>query len=56
MKILLCFGIRPDAIKMGSLVHDTQKEKRLDIKVCYGTANGTLWNFRFPIHLWSHIF
>jgi len=33
-KILLCFGTRPEAIKMASLVHTLQDNKNLEVKVC----------------------
>lgn len=33
-KILLCFGTRPEAIKMCSLVHELKKENTFDVKVC----------------------
>ena len=33
MKILLCFGTRPEAIKMAPLYHELQKSK-FDVKVC----------------------
>lgn len=33
-KILICFGTRPEAIKMCSLVHLLKKEKLYNIKVC----------------------
>ena len=33
-KILLCFGTRPEAIKMCSLVHVLKKEPKFDVKVC----------------------
>lgn len=34
MKILICFGTRPEAIKMASLVHALKKSTLLDVKVC----------------------
>lgn len=33
-KILLCFGTRPEAIKMASLVHELQKSEKLAVEVC----------------------
>lgn len=33
-KILICFGTRPEAIKMCSLVHVLKKESEFNIKVC----------------------
>jgi UDP-N-acetylglucosamine 2-epimerase (non-hydrolysing) len=33
-KILICFGTRPEAIKMCSLVHVLKEEPEFDIKVC----------------------
>ncbi|WP_299554758.1 UDP-N-acetylglucosamine 2-epimerase (non-hydrolyzing) [Seonamhaeicola sp.] len=33
-KILICFGTRPEAIKMGSLVHELKKEKAYNVKIC----------------------
>ena len=33
-KILLCFGTRPEAIKMCSLVHELKQEHGFDVKVC----------------------
>ena len=33
MKILLCFGTRPEAIKMAPVIHELKKQK-LDFKVC----------------------
>lgn len=34
MKILLCFGTRPEAIKMAPLVHILIKELSFDVKIC----------------------
>lgn len=34
MKLLVCFGTRPEAIKMASLVHQFKKSTTLQIKVC----------------------
>src|SRR5665647_1817021 len=34
MRILACFGTRPEAIKMASLIHELKKEKNFTIKVC----------------------
>ncbi len=34
MKILLCFGTRPEAIKMAPLYHELIKHKNFDLKVC----------------------
>ena len=33
MKILVCFGTRPEAIKMASLVHELKKSSVVDIKI-----------------------
>lgn len=33
-KILICFGTRPEAIKMCSLVHELKKDNTFTIKVC----------------------
>lgn len=33
-KILICFGTRPEAIKMASLVHELKVSSSLDVKVC----------------------
>lgn len=33
-KILLCFGTRPEAIKMASLVHELKNSKKLSVEVC----------------------
>jgi len=33
LKILICFGTRPEAIKMASVIHELKKQK-LDFKVC----------------------
>ncbi len=33
MKVLLCFGTRPEAIKMAPVIHELKKQK-LDFKVC----------------------
>ena len=33
MKILLCFGTRPEAIKMAPVIHELKKQK-LNFKVC----------------------
>ena len=33
-KILVCFGTRPEAIKMSSLVHELKSELLYDVKVC----------------------
>ena len=34
MKILLCFGTRPEAIKMAPLIKEFQKNDKFDTKVC----------------------
>jgi UDP-N-acetylglucosamine 2-epimerase (non-hydrolysing) len=34
MKILLCFGTRPEAIKMAPLYHQLNKQKAFDVEVC----------------------
>lgn len=34
MKILLCFGTRPEAIKMAPLYHQLKKDSFFDVKVC----------------------
>ena len=34
MKILLCFGTRPEAIKMAPLYHELKKHAILEVKVC----------------------
>ena len=34
MRILLCFGTRPEAIKMCSLVHELKKNDNFDVKIC----------------------
>lgn len=34
MKILLCFGTRPEAIKMAPLYHELKKNSFFDVKVC----------------------
>ncbi|SDW72268.1 non-hydrolyzing UDP-N-acetylglucosamine 2-epimerase [Flavobacterium degerlachei] len=34
MKILLCFGTRPEAIKMAPLFHELKKQVAFEIKVC----------------------
>lgn len=34
MKILVCFGTRPEAIKMASLVHELKQSKKLIVEVC----------------------
>jgi len=34
MKILLCFGTRPEAIKMAPLYHQLKKDAFFDVKVC----------------------
>ncbi|SEP54878.1 non-hydrolyzing UDP-N-acetylglucosamine 2-epimerase [Flavobacterium urocaniciphilum] len=34
MKILLCFGTRPEAIKMAPLYHQLRKDSFFDVKVC----------------------
>lgn len=34
MKLLVCFGTRPEAIKMASLVHQLKKNTRLEVRVC----------------------
>ena len=34
MKILLCFGTRPEAIKMAPLYHELQKKSSFELKVC----------------------
>ena len=33
-KILICFGTRPEAIKMSSLIHEFKKQSLFNIKVC----------------------
>ena len=33
-KILVCFGTRPEAIKMCALVHELKKEKLFSVKIC----------------------
>ena len=33
-KILICFGTRPEAIKMASLVHEIKKSEKLIVEVC----------------------
>lgn len=33
-RILLCFGTRPEAIKMATLVHELKKNNYFEIKVC----------------------
>ncbi len=34
MKVLLCFGTRPEAIKMAPLYHELKKAKKLKVTVC----------------------
>lgn len=34
MKILLCFGTRPEAIKMAPLYHELKKHDVFEVKVC----------------------
>lgn len=34
MKILLCFGTRPEAIKMAPLYHELKKQKTFEVKLC----------------------
>lgn len=34
MKILLCFGTRPEAIKMAPLYHELKKHTFFEVKVC----------------------
>ncbi len=34
MKILVCFGTRPEAIKMASLIHQVKKTTASDLRVC----------------------
>ena len=33
-KLLICFGTRPEAIKMCSLVHQLKKEELFNVKIC----------------------
>ena len=33
-KLLLCFGTRPEAVKMCSLVHELKQHQEFDVKVC----------------------
>ena len=34
MKILLCFGTRPEAIKMAPLYHELRKKTNFQVQVC----------------------
>ena len=34
MKILVCFGTRPEAIKMASLIQQLKASESLEVKVC----------------------